>query len=306
MRYSTPLRYPGGKAKIANFIKLIYRRNELLDGHYAEPYAGGAGVALSLLFQEYASHIHINDLDDSIYTFWDAALNHTEKLCDLISKTPVTVKEWEKQKKIQLHREEYGTLDLGFSTFFLNRTNRSGIINAGIIGGKDQSGEWKIDARYNKIELIQRLRKIGSYKNRISIYKQDAADFIRDILPELPRKTLAYLDPPYFIKGHRLYRNFYKKKDHQHIAEIMASVVQNWIVSYDNVPEIEQLYSRSRKITYDLNYSAREHTTGSEIMFFSDDILIPDVANPSKVTSKMLVQSFKPSAETTLRLPFGA
>jgi DNA adenine methylase len=150
----TPLRYPGGKAKLAEYIKEIIRANKLYDGEYVEPYAGGAGIALELLFQEYVTKIHINDLSAPVYSFWKAALNDTDELCRLIKNTRLSMASWDRQKRIFSNPRSHSYVDLGFATFFLNRTNRSGILNGGVIGGRDQTGPWKIDARYNADELI--------------------------------------------------------------------------------------------------------------------------------------------------------
>ncbi|MDH5525573.1 MAG: DNA adenine methylase [Desulfobulbaceae bacterium] len=284
MRYVTPLRYPGGKSKLAKFIKLVFEENNLLDGHYVEPYAGGAGIAFALLFQEYASHIHINDLNNSVYAFWYSVLFETEDLCQKILDTPVNMDAWCQQKEVLKNPGLFSLLEIGFSTFFLNRTNRSGIIKGGVIGGRQQHGKWKIDARYNKTELVSRVQKIARYKNRISLYNQDASEFITHTLPELPNKALVYLDPPYYVKGKGLYQNHYQHDDHAGVASLVKNnIKQKWIVSYDNTPEICDLYKKYRKITYGLSYSAGEHYQGSEVIFFGDDLEIPDVKNPAKV-----------------------
>lgn len=276
----TPLRYPGGKGRLAPYIKLLIRTNGLLDGHYVEPYAGGAGIALALLFHEYATHIHINDLSRPLYAFWHSVLFDTDKFCKIIEETPVTIDSWKEQKKQYTNANCISLLELGFATFFLNRTNRSGILNGGVIGGKAQQGPWKIDARYNKQGLIGRIRKIGQYRNRISIYQQDASLFIQTVLPALPRKTLIYFDPPYYTKGQDLYQNYYKHQDHQEIAELLPSITQSWIVSYDNRPEVNALYHRFRSINYDLNYSAAQKYQGEEVIFFAPNLVIPTVLSP--------------------------
>ncbi len=161
MIYYSPLRYPGGKGRLSAYFKQIYKANSLCGGAYVEPYAGGAAVALSLLIDGYASKVIINDIDLSIYSFWHSVINKTEELCRLIRDTQVDVKTWERQRRIHKERGQHNLLELGFSTFFLNRSNRSGILDAGIIGGKSQSGKWKIDARFNKNELIKRIQRIS-------------------------------------------------------------------------------------------------------------------------------------------------
>lgn len=282
MRYATPLRYPGGKGKLTSFIKLIFDKNDLLDGHYAEPYAGGAAVALSLLFEEYAAHVHINDIDPSVYAFWHSVVYDTEKLCQLIRATNVSMAEWRRQKAIQNHKNQASLLELGFSTFFLNRTNRSGIIKGGgVIGGNDQTGKWKIDARFNKQALVERIEQIASFRDRISIYNLDAANFLKSVVPKLPKKSLLYLDPPYFVKGHRLYANFYRADDHAAVARQVASLDRPWMVSYDNAIEIKKIYRQYRKREYGLDYSAGSVYRGAEVMFFSPDLKIPRLSNPT-------------------------
>ncbi|HDR1882284.1 TPA: DNA adenine methylase, partial [Pasteurella multocida] len=251
---NTPLRYPGGKAKFAPVIKQIIEKNNL-SGHYVEPYAGGAGVALDLLFSGYCSDIHINDLDLAIYNFWLAITKHNAEFIHLIEKTPVTIEEWHKQKQC-LTNNKLSPLENGFATFFLNRTNRSGILKAGVIGGLEQSGNYKLDCRFNKRELIRRIERIGQLSEHIHVYNQDALVLLDQIDNIVPTNSLIYLDPPYYVKGQGLYRNFYKHDDHVAISQKLANVKIPWIVSYDNHPAIKELYQEYKQTDYILNYSA--------------------------------------------------
>ncbi len=283
MGYSTPLRYPGGKSKLAGFMKLVFEENHLINGHYAEPYAGGAGVALHLLFSGHASHVHINDLSKPIYAFWHAVLEDTDNVCRLIDETPVDIDTWFKQKEVQEHPERHSALELGFSTFFLNRTNRSGIIRGGVIGGQNQDGPWKLDARYNKTDLISRIERISRVGDHISLYNQDAAQFITEALPQLPMESIVYLDPPYYARGHDLYENHYVRDDHLVLSNLLDDINRRWIVSYDDTSEIREMYQRYRNLPYELSYSAAGRHRGAEIMFFSDNLLIPIVDNPTQL-----------------------
>lgn len=285
MRFNTPLRYPGGKGKLTDFIKLVFEQNDLLGGHYVEPYAGGAGVALNLLLQDYASYIHLNDLNLSVYAFWYSVLNHPDELCKAIWDVKVTMGEWHRQKAIQSNiSAQHDLLELGFSTFFLNRTNRSGIIKGGVIGGKNQDGPWKLDARFNKKDLCQRIEKIALYRSRISIYNMDASILITDIFPSLQQNTLIYLDPPYYVKGQGLYQNHYKHEGHLEIAQLVKQHINHhWIVSYDHALEIVDMYKDYPAIAYGINYSAQDRYKGAEIMFFDKRLVIPDVKNPANL-----------------------
>jgi len=278
MAFYTPLRYPGGKAKLSYYIKSVIEQNDLLDGHYVEPFAGGAGVALELLFQEFVQQIHINDLDVAIYSFWDAVVNEPECICKLIQDTPVTIDEWHKQKNILTTKSDVSSLELAFATFFLNRTNRSGILKAGVIGGKHQAGEWKLDVRFNKKDLINRIQKIASYQSRIKIYNLDTAKLLKTLPKKLPEKSLIYLDPPYYIKGQGLYRNFYEHKDHVEIRSLLDKIEDiPWLVSYDNADEIGSIYTGYRKQVFDLQYSAQTKRVASEVMIYSNGLNIPDI-----------------------------
>ncbi|SRR6266516_4729070 len=284
--YPSPLRYPGGKRKLANYVKMLMLENDLVGSEYVEPYAGGASVALTLLFEEYASHVHINDLNPSVFALWKAVLNQPDELCERIKKTKVTVAEWHRQREVQ-DKADPSDIDLAFSTFFLNRTSRSGVIGGGIIGGYEQTGNWKIDARFNRDDLIQRIRKIARFASRISVSGVDAALFLKASLPELERPFL-YLDPPYYAKGADLYQSFYRHADHERIAELVAALRVPWIVSYDATPEIEVLYEQFRSVRYDLYYSAADRYRGLEIMFFSNDLSIPTVEAPAGISYRAL------------------
>lgn len=249
-----------------------------------EPYAGGAGIAINLLLLQYASTIHLNDIDKSIYAFWHSVLNSTDELCKLIRDTRVNMTQWRKQKAIQARRDNHTLLEVGFSTFFLNRTNRSGIITGGVIGGKKQDGPWKLNARYTKTELIRRVETIAFYRTRIRLYNLDAAALVAGVVPSLPQKSLVYLDPPYYFKSDKLYRNTYTHADHLAIANLVKGTIKiPWIVSYDNTPEILEMYKGCAAITYGLNYSAQDRYSGKEAMFFSPGLHVPEVESPANV-----------------------
>jgi DNA adenine methylase len=276
----TPLRYPGGKAKFGPYLAALMKANKLVDASYAEPYAGGAGAGLFLLFRGYASELHLNDVDRAVVSFWRAILTHNERFARRVEGARLTVKEWDKQKVI--FRTAHMGFDLGFAFFYLNRTNRSGIMNGGVIGGRDQSGPYGIDARFNGAELAQRIRAVGTFKRRIRVTRQDALDFIDDMSPRRAQRSLTYFDPPYFTKGHELYTNFYKAADHAHIAQRLASCSRSWLMTYDDCPEIRGLYRRYRMLDSELSYSARQVRRGREVVILGPGLREPAYALPQR------------------------
>lgn len=287
----TPLRYPGGKGKLAAYVKQIITDNGLCDGEYSEPYAGGAAIALELLFQKYVSLIRINDVSHHVYSFWKSVLNDTDELCRRVKNTRLSVASWDRQKRIFANPHDHDYVSVGFATFFLNRTNRSGILNGGVIGGRDQTGPWKMDARYNAEELIFRIESIAKMKSKIKLTHSDAISFLKFGLPKWSKKSLIYLDPPYYEQGRRLYYDYYQSGDHADVAKFVAAKMNSrfWIVSYDNVSAIKKLYAGLRSVTYDVGYTAREQRTGKEVMFFSPQLVASDLIGPVQQIGKIKV-----------------
>jgi len=252
------------------------RANQIDLGHYAEPFAGGAGLALSLLFDGTVREIHLNDIDPTIGAFWRSAIDHSEDLVDLIKATPVTIEEWHKQKELYRVSAFGDDLSLGFATMFLNRTNRSGIIKgAGVIGGLRQTGNYLLDCRFNKEDLCRRIRRVAKYKNRIHFTQKDALEFLSDVNSTLPKRSLICADPPYYGKGANLYTSFYKPSDHKDLADAIMRVEQPWITTYDNCPEIRGLYLPRRQFDFSVQYSAQTKRLGSELLIVSKGLRIP-------------------------------
>lgn len=269
--FATPLRYPGGKGRLGAWLSQLMRANRISGGWYVEPYAGGAGAAILLLSRGYVDHVVLNDLDPVVHAFWWSVLNDTDEFLRLLKSTPVTMESWERQREIHASIESFTLTEIGFATFFLNRTNRSGILKGGVIGGKAQNGPWSMAARFNKDDLADRIRTVASLRRHISLYKEDAVDLLRGIGADLPPKSLTYLDPPYYHKGSQLYRNHYKPSDHAAIAAAVAQFASPWLVTYDNCPEIKTLYQGCKSVEFTLHYSThKSRPLATEVMFYGN------------------------------------
>ena len=287
MNYS-PLRYPGGKNKLSAFVAKICLDNDI-NGHYVEPYCGGSAVALFLLLEGFVKKISINDKDRSIYAFWYSVLNNTDELCELIENAELSINEWRNQREIQKNKEQVDLLSLGFSTFYLNRTNRSGIINAGVIGGVNQDGNYLMDCRFNKENLIDRIKNIANKKKQIKLYNLDAIKLVSKIQRNKQKEnTVFYFDPPYYLKASSLYMNHYESSNHKKVSDKIKAIDGiRWIVSYDNVPEIQSLYSDCFKKEFSFKHTAYEIREGKEILFLSNNIKQPEIVDWNPLNFKL-------------------
>lgn len=276
---NTPLRYPGGKSSLSSFLKQVIELNDLQEGTYVEPYAGGAGAAINLLYDGSVRHIVINDFDPAIYAFWISILNNTDEFICKIESVPLTIEEWYCQKNILRTFDLQNLFDIGFATFFLNRCNRSGILKAGPIGGLKQAGEYSIGARFNRKNLVKKIRLIQQHKERISVYNLDAIELLQKVIPKIDGPKLIYLDPPYFKKGPQLYLNSYEHDDHENLAWALDKLSSSvcWVLTYDDAQEIRALYQDSSILTYTLNYSAAQSRQGRELLISHPKLRLPNI-----------------------------
>lgn len=270
--FYSPLRYPGGKSKLTAYVLETIKLNDLEGGTYVEPFAGGCAIAWYLLLEGHVKTVWINDLDPAIHAFWYSVLYKTDELCQKIVETPVTIEEWHNQKKIYNARDVDDILLLGFATFFLNRTNRSGIIKAGVIGGLEQNGNYLIDCRYQKDVLIEKVRNIADRRSDIFLTNLDATQFIDEYLPSIEGPCLVNIDPPYYVKGKGLYQNFFNHDDHYRLYESVRRIQHPWIVTYDDTPEICGIYSEFEPQPFGLTYTAQTKRKGSELIIHSRNI----------------------------------
>ena len=278
-RNVTPLRYPGGKQRLAPFIAEVLAANEIRHGNYVEPYAGGAGVAMELLINGNVENVHLNDSCYPIYALWRSVIDTPEELCDRIRSASMTINEWRLRRDIVNKPSGHSQLDVGFSTLYLNRCNRSGVLNGGVIGGLKQEGDWKMDARFNRNDLIRRIEAISNFRANITFSNMDAERYILEYVGELPYNTLVYCDPPYYNKASRLYLDHYRPEDHERVAAVIQDNLNHrWVVSYDDVHEIHAYYGERQSFTYSLQYNAAKVYKGKEIFIFSDDLTIPSTS----------------------------
>lgn len=273
MKTLSPLRYPGGKACLADYLRRLIELN-VVNCTYFELYAGGAGAALDLLFNGPVQRIVLNDADIHLFSFWTSILHETEAFVKKIEEIPINITSWHIQREIyDDDPSKHTLLELGFATFFLNRCNRSGIITkAGPIGGIEQNGNYLIDCRFNKADLISRIKRISNVRDQIEVYQQDTIQFINQNIDRLSDgRSFLYLDPPYYQKGKSLYLNAYEHDDHVALRDLLSNHQDlKWIISYDNVDPITELYAEFKTSRHQLSYSLQNKRKTKEFFVFSN------------------------------------
>ena len=293
VKFYSPLRYPGGKSKLTPLIKSLMAKAGLVNATYIEPFAGGAGVAMSLLLDGTADQVVINDLDKAVYSFWRAVKTESNALIKMIANTQITIDERSRQQTIYRTEKRY-SVELAFAALFLNRVNRSGIITGGPIGGHEQNGNWKLNARFNKEAIIDRIAEISRKKNAIVVYNQDVITLIDNFLPKYTANAFIYFDPPYYNKAKRLYKNALTHAAHVRIANRILDYVDcPWLLTYDDVAEIRKLYAERGIKRFDLNYSAANKGKASEIIVCSDFSFLTSLCELNSNTIRLNLRDYE-------------
>lgn len=271
----SPLRYPGGKTQLSPLVVDILKGNDLHGGVYAEPFAGGAGIAWRLLLNGNASEVWLNDIDPALFAFWHTAIHNPDPLCERIRSTRISMREWHRQRAV-LFDVEATELDLAFATLYMNRTNRSGILKGGVIGGKEQEGKYKLGCRFNKPEIIRKIQRIHLYREVIKVTQLDAQQCLKKWAKALPKRGLINIDPPYYAQGRDLYLSFYEHRDHARLAKLVRELKVPWMLTYDDVPQIEDLYAGMPTYRKSLIYYAQVKRRASELLVLSPSLKPPD------------------------------
>lgn len=263
----TPLRYPGGKSALAEFVWHTIELNGFTEIPYCEPFAGGAGVAMNLLLQGKVKSVILNDLDTGIYSIWYAIFNDTEWFIEAISNADVTLVVREQQKKVYNElKDSYGySRDLAFATFFLNRVNYSGILTGGPIGGLEQKGKYKLDCRFNKQSLITKIKEIAKYRDKVHLFHMDAIELLKN-----QSNIFVFADPPYWQAGDMLYE---ASVEHSKLAKVLCESKDiHWIATYDNNINIANVYEKygAHSKLFELQYSASRKRKELECMFYKN------------------------------------
>lgn len=268
----TPFRYPGSKSSFASTVKSYVLHNDLQGCKIIEPYAGSAAVTLALVSEEICSSAVLGERDPLMFSFWKVALQQPDALINKIREADVSLERWHELRPLLECEtpEEDRLVEMAFAALFFNRTNFSGVLHTGPIGGQDQSSAYKIDCRFNREDLIARVREIAKLGDRINVVFGDAVDLIKENKRRVT--PFFYIDPPYFVQGRKLYRHHYKLRDHVALSKSLGSVKFNWMLSYDNHDVIRSLYGEFKQVEKKFQYSTRVSKNEDELLITNMEI----------------------------------
>lgn len=259
----SPLRYPGGKRKLAPLIADLISKTRVRPNLFVEPFAGGASVSISLLEADYVDNIALADADPLVASFWETVFSdRADTLADMIYDADVSLDQWKSLKG----SESAPGIASAFKCLFLNRTSFSGSLHrkAGPIGGMSQMSDYKIGCRFNQGKLAERVLELSRLRHRVRFVRNESyAKTVRDvrrtsIFRDSPEKVFWYLDPPFFAKADKLYRCHFDRVDHEGLARSVEDIPGNWLLSYDSHADAHALYSAHPGFALvNLQYSAR-------------------------------------------------
>ena len=234
------LRYPGSKSRLAPFIARAIHLNGLRDVLFAEPFCGGASASIALLEEGVVQRIALNDRDPSVAALWCTvfAPQYAEWLADQVRTVPLTLAEWDRQKRLSP-----STLrDAALRALYLNRTSFNGILQArgGPIGGRSQQNR-TLGVRFNRDWLADRISKLSLlHEQVVEVACESWEPFVRRYSAQ--KNVTIYLDPPFYHKADRLYVHCFDPDEHKGLRDYFIACETPWLLSYDDAPEIRELY----------------------------------------------------------------
>ena len=288
MSVKNPLRYPGAKSKLVPYIQQLLKAENLVGCTFYEAYAGSAAVSFGLLEKGIIKKAVINELDPLIYSFWYSVMNHADDLVQIIEDTDISINTWEEMSRYRdsEYLEDKTPLQIGVAGLFLNRTNFSGILKANPIGGMEQISNYKIDCRFNKARISESILKLANFAAQVELHNLDALVFLKNQTKyRLNNNTFVYIDPPYYEKGPSLYRYYYIDNQHRELANFIKKKAYPWLISYDDSPVIQKIYSTRKQQPIYLDYSVNTKRTAKELLI--SNLEIPPM-NQAEIQKELL------------------
>jgi DNA adenine methylase len=261
--HRSPFRYPGGKTWLVPLVRRWLCSLDHKPKDFAEPFAGGAIVGLSAIFEDLAEHLTIVERDENVGSVWQVILGgQAEELAERIVSFPISktlVQETLKQEPALL-------LDRAFQTILRNRVQRGGIMAPGATLMREGENGRGVASRWYAQTLATRIRDIGKQSKRIDFTQGDGIQFIRK---NARRSNMVFfIDPPYTVAGRRLYA--YSELDHEDLFRVTSKVKGDFLMTYDDAGPIRMLACRFGFDCHEVPMKNTHHTFMTELLIGRD------------------------------------
>jgi DNA adenine methylase len=141
--------------------------------------------------------------------------------------------------------------------------------------GMTQSSPYKIDCRFNKVQIAKSIRESSALIQTVDIIFGDGINFLEDHALAMKAHSFVYIDPPYVTNGHKLYRYFFDEPEHERLADAVDELRTPWLISYDNHQLIRDLYIGEQAKFVKTYQSLKGSRFVKEILLMSPDLIPP-------------------------------
>ena len=282
----TPLRYPGGKTWLLDYVKAFARFHKLSSTTIVEPYGGSASISVGLIRSQLVTDATVCERDPLIVAFWNVAIHRNEELIEYLSSLEINMETWYGLRRyLDLEKTNLqNELEAAGAFLFFNRTNYSGIIKGGPLGGKKQLSKYKLNCRFNKGRIADKIRSLKALEDKLKIIQIDGLEYMKNHALQSPDNVFFYVDPPYYGAGKDLYRFYFTDFDHQQLSAFLTGTEIPWLLSYDDAEFIRNLYQKKSNLPVYTDYQSGHLRRGVKELLISNYVIPP--ASPNVTIDK--------------------
>lgn len=261
--HRSPFRYPGGKTWLVPYVRQWLKSSEYHPFEFAEPFAGGAIVGLSMLFEQLARKLTLVEKDDDVASVWEAILSiQGERFAESI----VSFEFSERSVREVLSKRPRNLFERAFQTILKNRVQRGGILASGAGFVKQGENGRGMASRWYPRTLGRRITAIHEQRHLIRFIHGDGIEFIRE--REGRKEMVLFIDPPYTVAGRRLYTH--SEVNHEELFQVVADTKGDFLMSYDNAEPVRKLAKKFGFDTFEIPMKNTHHAIMTELLIGRD------------------------------------
>ncbi len=265
VKHRSPFRYPGGKTWLVPLVRRWLGSCTKPAKHLAEPFAGGAIIALSALFDRLTEKITLIERDVNVGSVWQIIVNgDAPELAKRIIDFNCT-----EANALKVLKNEYlpdDILSRAFATIVRNRVQRGGIMAPGASLMRNGENGRGVASRWYPETLRNRLLDLHLLHMSIQFHSGDGIKFIEN---NATNEDISwFIDPPYTVAGRRLY--LHSDIDHEELFEATSKIEGRFMMTYDNNEQIRRLARKHHFEVAEVPMKNTHHAIMSELVISND------------------------------------